>query len=115
MEQQTKTKYGSAARVGVVLFLLLAVIFLAWRFVSYTNTQLYEESRSQMTEIMEQNYEKLKVVLDAQWNYTIALENMITEANPKDEKALGQVLAKAREMLTPLPLSRGGRRRLLLR
>ena len=102
MEQQTKTKYGSAARVGVVLFLLLAVIFLVWRFVSYTNTQLYEESRSQMTEIMEQNYEKLKVVLDAQWNYTMTLENMITEANPKDEKALGQVLAKAREMLTPL-------------
>ena len=102
MEQQTKTKYGSAARVGVVLFLLFAVAYLVWQLVSYMNTQLYEESRSQMGEIMEQSYEKLEVVLNAQWNYTITLENMIEQNKPKNEQELGKILAGARDMLMPL-------------
>ena len=89
----------TALQTAVVLVLLLGIIYLVWRFADYTGAQLYEESRSQMGEIMEQSYEKLGVVLDEQWDYIATLETLLREASPQTDDELAELLRDAQRYL----------------
>ncbi|WP_432628080.1 ATP-binding protein [Brotaphodocola sp.] len=80
---------------GVILFLIL-------KFVSYTSEQLYEESKNQLSEITEQIYEKLEIVLEYQWNYVITLESILEDRNVQDAKELSELLWAAQRELNPL-------------
>lgn len=83
------------AASGIILFLIL-------RFVSYTSEQLYEESKNQLSEITEQVYEKLEIVLEYQWNYVITLEGILGDRKPQDAKELSELLQAAQWELNPL-------------
>ncbi len=64
--------------MGLFMAVLLAAIALgSHEFNVYTQDQLYQECRTQLTEIMTQMYEKLGILLDSQWNFLFTMEDSL--------------------------------------
>lgn len=99
---QNIRSHSSLWIAGVVLIMLIGVMLVANAFSRYTSAQLYQESCAQLSEITEQNYEKLSVVLDEQWRYTEALEALFAESAPASIEELARTLHGARLRLSPL-------------
>ena len=87
---------------GPILVMLIGIVLVTIAFSRYTSDQLYQESRAQLNEITEQSYEKLGVVLDAQWRYTKALEALFMERAPASVEELARSMHGARLRLSPL-------------
>ena len=99
---QNIRSHSSLWIAGVILVMLTGVMLVANAFSRYTSDQLYQESCAQLSEITEQSYEKLRVVLDEQWRYTKALAALFTESTPASVGELARTMHGARRRLSPL-------------
>ena len=99
---QNIRSHSSLWIAGVILLMLIGVMLVANAFSRYTSDQLYQESCAQLSEITEQNYEKLSVVLDEQWRYTEALEALFMESAPASIEELARTMHGARLRLSPI-------------
>ena len=109
MEQmQTDTKKALALRwlqplvtALVAAVVVLSITFGTYELNQYTQQQLYIECRNQLSEIMEQIYEKLGNMLENQWGYLISLDaNLQRLERPMNAERLAGVFQEAMRQIS---------------
>ena len=70
-------------------------------FYNYTNEQLYQESISQLKELSNQLFEKLKVQIDLQWDYLAKLKAEVQKTASWDEASLASEISHLESDLSP--------------
>ena len=100
--EQTKRKNLRAylAFILSTAVLLVVVIVSMSELNRYTQKQLYQECKSQLTEITEQVYEKLGTMLDSQWGYLVSLSNLLQRRSELTTADLARLMGQAEIQLS---------------
>lgn len=104
MRERVKKQLGRESfwKIAFAVIVMCSVIvLLTMKFVTYTKERLYEESKNQLSEITEQIYEKLEIVLENQWSCVTTLENILDNRKPQDPEQLSLILGETQNELNP--------------
>lgn len=104
MRERVKRQFGKEYFWKIALAVIVmssVIVLLTMRFVTYTKERLYEESKNQLSEITEQIYEKLGIVLENQWSCVTTLENILDNRKPKNLEELSLLLGETKGELNP--------------
>ena len=104
MRERIKKQFGRESFWKItfaVIVMSSVIILLTMRFVAYTKERLYEESKNQLSEITEQIYEKLEIVLENQWSCVTTLENILDNRKPQNPEQLSLLLGETQSELNP--------------
>ena len=84
----------------VGLLMAAGIAFGSYELNLYTQQQLYTESQSQLSEILEQIYEKLGNMLDSQWGYLISMDANLQRFQHHNIDTLTDAIGQAESQLS---------------
>lgn len=85
----------------VVAMVVLSITFGTYELNRYTQQQLYVECKNQLSEIMEQIYEKLGNMLESQWGYLVSMDaNLQRFQRPLSAESLAGAFQEAERQIS---------------